>query len=438
MFLNRSVWQCVRSESRELLSVVSLLAVLVSGCGSGSKPLPPPQKAVQQTAPSVESEAAPARTDRAAGDTADRGSETGARPTLPKSVNSGDSEPIGRDGAFVLLADPEQAGSQWALDLPDAENNVDRFAYVPVPRGVDSRQFFVEAGEGGIIPSGDENESSLQESAGSAESSAKLPKGFVAIPGTAVSSDGLPLLIRCQMDGSVMGLVSEGPFLQGKDGSDANASPAHAAVLDTYYIDLREVTFDRYEKYRAAVKDKDSKKRIAEPSRTPRDRHEPVTGVTWAEAKAYATWSGRELPTEAQWEKAARGTEGFEFPWGNGPALWHRPRTPEQLDRVGIFPGDKSPFGIYDLAGNAREWCADWYHEKYYQQLRAESGSTAHNPTGPRGSTGGSLRVVKGGDPKWRVWARSGMGMADRAADVGFRCVLMPGKKADGGKRKAE
>jgi len=423
------------SESLAICAAL-LLQALLAGCGSGSKPLPPPQKAVQPPAPSDEGASEIAASEP--GHAAPQSSEFAAKPNLPKSISSGDSEPFGREEAFALLADPGQGGSQWSLDLPDAENNVDRFAYVPVPRGIDSRRFVVEAGEGGIIPTGDENEIPVPERAGSMEGTARLPKGFVAVPGVAVSSDGLPFLIQCQLDGAVMGLVTEGAFIQGKDGAEANASPAHATVLDTYYIDLREVTFDRYEKYRAAAKEQDSKKRIAEPSRTPRDRHEPVTGITWAEARAYALWSSRELPTEAQWEKAARGIEGFEFPWGNGPALFHRSRTPDQLDRVGIFPGDKSPFGIYDMAGNAREWCSDWYHEKYYQQLKAESGATAHNPTGPRGSTGGSQRVVKGGDSHWRVWARAGMGMADRAADVGFRCVLKLRGKAEGGKRKSE
>ena len=404
-----------------------LLLALHAGCGGGGTKIGPNTPPAQATnaAHSPVPEAVPEPdSSTELNSKPSTGDQAGSQLQLPNPPAN--SEPIGREGAFQLLSDPEQAGSVWALDLPDPENNVDRFAFVPGPRRVDSTRFVVEPGEGGVIPTGDENEASAAGAEGTETTEpgrdARLPKGFVSVPGTETNADGLPILIRCQLDGAVMALVPEGPFIQGKDGGEPNASPAHAVVLDAFYIDLREVTYEKYEKFRAAVRD--TKKRIVEPARAPRDRQEPVTGVTWAEARGYATWSGRELPTEAQWEKAARGTEGFDFPWGNGPPLWDRPRTTDQLDRVGTFKGDRSPFGVYDTAGNAREWCSDWYNDRYYQQLAAESGSTAHNPTGPRGSTGGSLRVVKGGDRHWRVWIRAGIGMADRPVDVGFRCVL--------------
>ncbi|HEY2253006.1 MAG TPA: SUMF1/EgtB/PvdO family nonheme iron enzyme, partial [Planctomycetaceae bacterium] len=128
--------------------------------------------------------------------------------------------------------------------------------------------------------------------------------------------------------------------------------------------------------------------------------------------------------TEAQWEKAARGPDGFKYPWGNGPWIWERPRAPGQIDKVASFRGDESPYGALDMAGNAREWCSDWYVEKYYSQLLAEGGSTARNPTGPRNSGGTNMRVVKGGDPNWLVWARSGVLQNEHPNDVGFRCVL--------------
>ncbi|MGQ0633144.1 MAG: formylglycine-generating enzyme family protein [Planctomycetaceae bacterium] len=227
-----------------------------------------------------------------------------------------------------------------------------------------------------------------------------------------------------------MAYVAAGVGVQGRNGTTPEVAPEHGVVLAPFYIDVDEVTYAQYERYREATRD--AKRRVAEPARMAGDPREPVTGVTWAEARAYALWTGRELPTEAQWERAARGADGFDFPWGHGPAVWPQWRVPGQLDPVGLFRGDESPFGVRDMAGNAREWCHDWYRDNYYAQLIAKE-STPQNPTGPATSGGGELRVVKGGDPNWYVWARTGVAQSQRPPDVGFRCALRLGGQGGAG-----
>ncbi|HTI50147.1 MAG TPA: SUMF1/EgtB/PvdO family nonheme iron enzyme [Planctomycetaceae bacterium] len=267
-------------------------------------------------------------------------------------------------------------------------------------------------------------EENASKSAASPVEPVRLPDGFTAIAGAGYSPDGFPWRVRCEKDDALLAYVPAGVFLQGKNGSVAAAAPEHAVALDAYYIDIHEVSYENYDKFRDASRI--AKRPIAEPAQKAADRQHPVTGVTWAEARAYANWCGRELPTEAEWEKAARGPAGFDFPWGNGPYVWQRPRQPGQIDAVGSFPGDQSPFGVFDMAGNAREWCSDLFQEQYYAQLLKETGATSHNPTGPKSSGGGNQRVVKGGDRQWFVWAREGLSVSDRPTDVGFRCVWHP------------
>jgi formylglycine-generating enzyme required for sulfatase activity len=327
---------------------------------------------------------------------------------------SGDTELPGKEGDFLVLEDPKEGGSVWALDLPDAESSVDRFAFVPASEQFNSASFVIAGPQAG-------GQEGSRGRPGPPDKTVALPEGFSAIAEFGSNPDGLPWRVRCEKDGAVMALVPEGVFVQGKNDRSANAGPEHGVALDSFYIDVYEVTYEKYAAYREAVRS--LKRPITEPARKPENRSEPVTGLSWAEVRAYALWTGRELPTEAEWEKAARGTQGFDFPWGNGPAVWHRPRSPNQIDEVGSFQGDVSPLGVYDLAGNAREWCSDFYHEQYYAQLARESGATSHNPAGPKSASGASQRVVKGGDPQWFVWARSGGNMSDRLPDVGFRCA---------------
>jgi formylglycine-generating enzyme required for sulfatase activity len=149
----------------------------------------------------------------------------------------------------------------------------------------------------------------------------------------------------------------------------------------------------------------------------------PVVNVTWYEAAAWCAWTGGRLPSEAEWERAARGLEGRKYPWGNEEPDRERANYDEteigHATPVGLFPRGTTPDGIHDLAGNVLEWVSDWYDEKY------DTKSPPLNPTGP---TSGKYRVVRGGswfdDSRFlrsSVRGRGGPGVRDSV--IGFRCA---------------
>ena len=180
-------------------------------------------------------------------------------------------------------------------------------------------------------------------------------------------------------DGMVMVRIPAGEFVMGDDEAAAPTErPQHLVSLDAYWIDRLEVTNAQY---RLCVKAGSCEEPRSWTDVNFNGDDQPAV-VPWDSADAYCTWAGARLPTEAEWEKAARGTDGRKWPWGNTFEA-NRANISGEEDGygftapVGSFPEDTSPYGVLDVAGNATEWVADWWDAEYY------SHSPERNPAGP-------------------------------------------------------
>ncbi len=190
---------------------------------------------------------------------------------------------------------------------------------------------------------------------------------------------------------SDMLFIEAGLFEMGSDEGAADHQPARMVYLDDYWIDTYEVTNDAYQQFIDATNHRAPDHWIDGDYADGLGDH-PVLGVTWHDARQYCEWSGgRRLPTEAEWEKAARGTDGRRWPWGN-TAQAGQANTFEagrgNTAPVGAFADDISPYGVMDMAGNAQEWVNDWYQADYYAVAISD------NPPGPAAS---ETRVIRGG-----------------------------------------
>lgn len=222
-------------------------------------------------------------------------------------------------------------------------------------------------------------------------------------------------------DGGLLVYIPPGEFIMGSDGED---NPEHAVYLSGFWIYRTEVTNSMY-LYCMAMGDCSAP--AVDPAipdlRDPTIAHEPVVGLRWVQAVEYCEFVEGTLPTEAQWEKSARGTDGQPFPWGDDDPtceLLNFNDCEEELTPVVNYPLGVSPYEMLDMAGNVFEWVYDWYQDDYYLE------SPTSNPMGP---TLGEDRSVRGSTfesaPEWVESAlRYSLDPDKYREDLGFRCVV--------------
>ena len=194
---------------------------------------------------------------------------------------------------------------------------------------------------------------------------------------------------------SNMVFIPEGYFQMGASSGNDDEKPMHFVYTSGYYIDKYEVSNKDYQAFMDAT---------GHPAPSfwddPRfnDLEQPVVGVSWHDAMSYAKWKGRRLPTEAEWEKAARGNDGRLWPWGRKfdkgfffffVNIFGQNDNYAHTAPVNYYHSGVSPFGLYNTAGNVWEWCLDWYDENYYRN------SPEINPEGPQGPL--KMKVLRGG-----------------------------------------
>ena len=278
----------------------------------------------------------------------------------------------------------------------------------------------------------------------------------------------LPMEIICSADGMEMILVPAGEFLMGTSDEEwqhfaqlmepmvaeglfsngffdkrrfLDEMPQRKVYLDAFYVDKYEVTNLMYHQF---CQETGHRWPLHWSKETTNGvpfglEHHPVTYVDWDDAGKYAHWVGKRLPTEAEWEKAARGTDGRIYPWGNRfdhfkahyvlPYYVHDLKSEvvtaecqrrTRVARVDSYPARASPYGVMDMIGNVWEWVYDWYESDYYSKGPL---------TDPQGPLEGEYRVIRGGasdyDPeKLRCAYRGAVKPAERDWCIGFRCAL--------------
>jgi len=241
---------------------------------------------------------------------------------------------------------------------------------------------------------------------------ASKTRGLPKLPATMTGKDGAPMV-----------LVPAGEFPMGSEQGDDDEQPVHRVFLDSFYLDTFEVTNGQFAKFVTAIQSEPPWGFADQETPVVRADH-PVRWVNWLEATGYCLWVGKRLPTEAEWEKAARGTDGRIYPWGNEPptpvhAVFGLKEGADTVSPICHRDKGMSPYGAHDLAGNLYEWVADWYDEAVYTPMPTS------NPHGP---TEGTTKVQRGGsyiNSPYRLRAsfRTKGDPTEHDPNVGFRCA---------------
>ena len=221
--------------------------------------------------------------------------------------------------------------------------------------------------------------------------------------------------------------VPAGAFILGSNDGGYNEKPQHVSTLDSYWIDRYEVTYQQYMEFveKTGHRQPGPPSRYARKLEALRGLNQPVTYVSWSDSLAYCEWKGKRLPTEREWEKAVRGSDGRTWPWGEGlegfPANFDGEADGYEVTApVGTFPKDKSMYGVYDGAGNVMEWVDDWYIEDAYER--------SQNPDMERPKPVSTYKTMRGGGytsrgVDLRITNRSFIVPDFRDETIGFRCA---------------
>jgi formylglycine-generating enzyme required for sulfatase activity len=280
-----------------------------------------------------------------------------------------------------------------------------------------------------------EREIVVQDASGrEARAAARVRKGrltnisLTLLRGSLASADGLRPVGRNpqggeefwrEKDGAIVVRIPGGEFQMGslEGEGDASERPRHVVRVNGFLMDKTEVTWGQYERFLAASNRRSPKSPVwGIPEAF------PVSSTTWDDARAFCDWAGGRLPTEAEWERAARGSDARQYPWGDKWGPWRcntRDGGPHAPTPAAAYPECVGPYGVLDLAGSVSEWCSDWYEEAY------DAKSPVDNPTGPEA---GKRHVLRGGawmspSSSVRVASRLGIDPTWPGPFQGFRCA---------------